>query len=464
MNAAPSRDGDIRSRSLWLEQYPGSLEPRAALDGDTAVDVAIVGGGYTGLWTAYYLLVHDPSLRIAVVEAEICGFGASGRNGGWCVGEMAGGYETAERIGDADGAFRQTRLAMDTVEEVGKVVAAEGIECDFSHGGVIRVARTQPQLDRMVDEVAHMHRLGFTADDLSLLDAGEAVRRLGATDVLGGLHYGACARVQPAKLVRGLADVVEARGATIYEQTRATAIESGRVVTDRGTIQAETVVRATEGYTKTLDGHLRSMVPFYSLMVATEPLSDAIWEQVGLRNNETFADDRYLVIYGQRTADGRIAFGGRGAPYGYGSKIDPQIESRSAMHELIIKTLRELFPVLGDVDFTHRWGGVLGIPRDWTPSVGLDRATGMAWAGGYVGEGVAIANFAGRTLADLILERESDLIDLPWVNHRSRSWEPEPMRWIGIRSAVALMRSADRYERTNGESADRAKLIQLIRR
>lgn len=457
-------EDDYRRRSLWFDQYEGTLVPRTALAGDVDVDVAIVGGGYTALWTAYYLLTADPALRVAIIEREICGFGASGRNGGWCVGEMAGGYDTAARLGGHEGAVRQARAAMDTVDEIGRVVTHEGIECDFDKGGVIRVARTKPQLDRQISEVEHHHELGFGHDDLHLLDAAEAGRRLGATNVLGGMFYGACARVHPAKLVRGLADVVEALGAQIFEQTTATSVSAGEVRTDRGVVRSTHVVRATEGYTKTLEGQPRALVPFYSLMVATEPLSEEIWDTIGLRQNETFADDRYLVIYGQRTADGRIAFGGRGAPYGYGSKIDPAIETRSAMHDLIADTLVDLFPVLSDVAITHRWGGVLGIPRDWYPSVGLDRATGLAWGGGYVGEGVAISNMAGRTLADLIAGTDSELTSLPWVNHRSRNWEPEPLRWTGISSAVRIMRSADAVEQRTQKPARRAELLGLIRR
>lgn len=459
-----------RARSLWLDEFDGSLEPRPALAEDIEVDVAIVGGGYTGLWTAYYLLERDPGLRVAIVEREICGFGASGRNGGWCVGEMAGGYEKAEQIGDAARAFRQTRAAMDTVDEVGRVVAAEGIDCDFHKGGVIRVARTMPQLERQREEVEHHHGLGFTHDDLHLLDASEAGRRMGATNVLGGLFYGACARVHPAKLVRGLAAAVEAKGAAIFEQTAANSITPGSgtsrasVTTASGVIRATSIIRATEGYTKSLDGEARSMVPFYSLMVATEPLLDETWEQIGLADNETFADDRYLVIYGQRTADGRIAFGGRGAPYGYGSKIDESIEARSVMHDLIVETLVDLFPVLRTTKITHRWGGVLGIPRDWSPSVGLDCSTGIGWGGGYVGEGVAISNLAGRTLADLVVGRDSELTDLPWVDHHSRAWEPEPFRWVGISSAVRVMRSADDFEQRTGRPAKRAKILGLLRR
>ena len=447
-----------RSRSLWLDQHPGPLDPRAALTGDTQVDIVIVGGGYTGLWTAYYLLRLDPTLRVLVIEKEIVGFGASGRNGGWCVGELAAGPERHEKIAGNDAARRLLRQVLDSVDEVGRVAEREGIDCHFAKGGTIRIARNAAHLARQRHEVDHLcGGYGLTDDDLHMLGSDEARTHLNATGVVGGLFYAHSAALDPARLVRGLGEVVERLGATIAEQTTATAIEPGRVMTDRGTVQAEVVVRALEGYTSSLAGHQRTLSPLYSLMVATEPLSDDIWSEIGLTNRQTFADDRHLVIYGQRTADGRIAFGGRGAPYGFGSKIDPEIERRSRVHGRIVDTLIELLPILADVAITHHWGGVLGVSRDWFPSIGLDRESGIAWAGGYVGEGVAPSNLAGRTLADLITGTESPRVDLPWVGHHSRKWEPEPLRWAGINAGLGVMRLADRSEARSGKESTVAK-------
>jgi len=456
---------DYRNRSLWLEQYPGSLEPRPPLAGDTQVDVAIVGGGYTGLWTAYYLLRLDPTLRVLVVEKEVIGFGASGRNGGWCVGELAAGPERHERIAGNDAARRFLRELFDSVDEVGRVAVREGIDCHFANGGTIRLARNPAQLARQREEVAHRQRaFGLTDDDLRLLDAREARAHLDATGVVGGMFSAHTAALDPVRLVRGLGESVERLGATIAEQTTATAIEHSRVVTELGTVRAEVVVRAVEGYTSTLDGHRRTLSPLYSLMVATEPLDDEVWAEIGLSERQTFADDRHLVIYGQRTADGRIAFGGRGAPYGFGSKIDPAIEERSRIHDRIVAALVELVPVLEDVAITHRWGGVLGVPRDWFPSVGYDRTSGIAWAGGYVGEGVSPSNLAGRTLADLITGTESPRVDLPWVGHRSRKWEPEPIRWLSINGALRVMGQADRSEARSGRESTLAKMMWKLMR
>lgn len=451
-----------------MEQLPGPLPERPALHGDVDVDVAIVGAGYTGLWSAYSLLRADPALRIVVVEQHVVGFGASGRNGGWCVGELAGGLGGAVATWGSEAGVAMTRAIMDTVAEVGRVVAEEQIECGFEHGGVLRLARTEPQRTRQLGEIAEYRHHGFGDDLLTSIGADDAVAQLAATDVLGGIRYGPCARVQPARLVRGLADAVERLGATIAENTAATDIFAGsatsrpRVVTDRGVIRADVVVRATEGYTSELPGLRRSVVPLYSLMVATEPLDDDLWDTIGLRSRETFADDRRMVIYGQRTTDGRIAFGGRGAPYRFGSRIDPAIEANSSIHEQIIETLVELLPQLRGVAITHRWGGVLGVPRDWRPSVGLDRATGLAWAGGYVGEGVAAANLAGRTIAALVLAPDSPLAALPWAQHRSRRWEPEPLRWLAINGVGRLAGWIDEQESERGRTPGLGAMLDRI--
>lgn len=448
-----SLSGDqYRRLSLWWDGLPGPLTVRPGLPGDLHVDVAIVGGGLTGLWTAYYLAEADPSLSIAVLERDVAGFGASGRNGGWC----SALFPVSEASLDAShgpGAGTAQRLAMEaTVDEVERVTKAEGIECGLARGGTVVLARSHAQWERTQAEVAEARSSGIGETDLALLDADSATRRVGATDVLGATFTPHCAAVDPARLVRGVAAAVERRGVTIYEQTTVRSIDPGTVTTDRGVVGATTIVRATEGYTRTLAGMERTIAPVYSLMIATAPLSDAVWDQIGLAERETFSDHRHMIIYGQRTEDGRLAFGGRGAPYHFGSAIRPEFDRNSKVHEELVRTLVELFPVLADVEITHRWGGPLGIARDWHASVGLDAATGIGWAGGYVGDGLSTTNLAGRTLRDLILDRSSDLTRLPWVGHRSRSWEPEPLRWLGVNAGLVLAGAADRAEARSGRS------------
>ncbi len=411
--------------------------------------MAIVGAGFTGLWTAYYLSEADPTLRIAVLEAEVAGFGASGRNGGWCSALFPA---SAEKLAALPGAGRASAIAQHramraTVDEVERVTRAESIDAHLAKGGTIVLARTGSQWARAREEVEHARTWERGEDDLRLLDRKETDTILRATRTVGATYTPDCAAIHPARLVRGLADVVAGRGVAVFEGTRVRRLEPGRAVTDHGTVRADVVVRATEGYSARLDGLRRSVAPVYSLVVATEPLSAELWEQIGLARRETFSDHRHLIIYGQRTADDRLVFGGRGAPYHFGSRTHPSFDREPRVFSDLRATLVDLFPLLADVRITHAWGGPLGIARDWVASVGLDRRTGLGWAGGYVGDGVATTNLAGRTLRDLVLGRDTDLVRLPWVGHRSRRWEPEPLRWLGINIGLRAMSWADGEER-----------------
>ena len=349
-----------------------------------------------------------------------------------------------------------------TLDEIAQVVVDEDIDCGFTKGGTVVVARTAQQLDRARAEVAEARRWGFGADDLALLGAEEARARLAAAGALGATYTPHCAAVHPARLVRGLARAVERLGVPVHEHTPVTRIEPGVVTTPTGRVRAEVVVRATEGFTAELPGLRRALAPVYSLMVATEPLGPDVWDRIGLRARETFADNRHLVIYGQRTTDDRLAFGGRGAPYHFGSRIRPEQDRDPAVFAALHRVLVDLLPAVEGAAFTHAWGGPLGIARDWCASVGLDRGTGLAWAGGYVGDGVSTTNLAGRTLADLVLERDTDLVRLPWVNHRSPQWEPEPLRWLGVSASLAVMTGADAEEERTGRQSRRAALLTRV--
>ncbi|HTY71399.1 MAG TPA: FAD-binding oxidoreductase [Actinomycetes bacterium] len=438
--------------SLWWDTLPPELSGprRAALDGDREADVAIVGAGFTGLWTAYHLLRQRPGLDVVVLEREVAGFGASGRNGGWCSALFPSSWAKVARTSSRDAAIALQRGLFETVDEIGTIVAEEGIDCHWAKGGTYVLARTPVQLERARAHVAEARTFGFGPEDYRFLDAREARAGVGASDVLGATYTPHCAAIHPARLVRGLALAVERRGGRIHEATTVRSVEPGVVRTVSGHVRARHVIRATEGYTPTLTGHKRTLAPVYSLMLATEPLPASFWEQAGLRERATFADERHLIIYGQRTADGRIAFGGRGAPYHYGSRISPAFDSNPRVFDELRRVLWDVFPGLGDVDVTHRWGGPLGVPRDWYASVGLDPTTGLGWAGGYVGDGVGASHLAGRTLADLVLGEDTPRTGLPWVGHHSRPWEPEPLRWLGANAGLRVMTAADHEEARTG--------------
>ena len=445
-------------RSLWADTAPAPV-PHPPLAGDRTVDVAVVGGGLTGLWTAHYLAEADPALRIAVLEAETVGYGASGRNGGWCSALFPASLDTLAGLAGRAGALAQHEAMRGSVGEVERAAAELGIDAQLARGGTISLVRSPAQLVRARAEVEHARSWGIDEDQLRLLDAPSARAILAAEGVLGATVTPDCAALHPLRLVRGLAASLVGRGVAVHEHTRATSIAPGRVTTPQGTITAGTVLRATEGYTPGLPGHRRDVVPVYSLVIATAPLPPRTWERIGLARRETFTDHRHLIIYGQRTADDRLVFGGRGAPYHLGSRVRPAFDRDDRVFAGLRAALVELFPVLDDVAITHAWGGPLGVARDWCASVGLDPASRVGWAGGYVGDGVSTTNLAGRTLRDLVLGRDTDLTRLPWVGHRSPRWEPEPLRWLGINAGLRAMTWADTEERLTGRPSLLARAV-----
>jgi len=453
-------DERYRAVSLWLDRYPGSLRPRDALGGDGHADVAIVGAGFTGLWTAYYLQRADPSARIVLLEKEIAGFGASGRNGGWCSALFPASWTRIAREHGGPAALAMRDAMRCAVREVADVATAEGIDCDYRRGGTVTFARTPAHLIRGRAEVAEAARCGD--DDLRLLDAGEVAGIAGVPGALGATFTPHCAAIDPAKLVRGLAEVVVSRGATLYEGTAVTGIDPHRVRTPAGTVTADAVIRATEAFTVELPGHRRDLAPVYSLIVATEPLPAKVLDAVGLADRPTFADLGQLICYGQRTADGRIVFGGRGAPYHFGSSMAAAHDRNERVFARLRAMLVEMFPALQGVSFTHSWGGAVAAQRDWHASVVYDPATALGSAGGYVGDGVSTTNLAGRTLADLVTGRRTELTGLPWVGHLSRRWEPEPLRWLGINAGLGLAKLADATEARTGRPSRVAPLLNRL--
>ncbi|HVQ21851.1 MAG TPA: FAD-dependent oxidoreductase [Candidatus Saccharimonadia bacterium] len=463
--------------SFWLETCGDDLTPRPPLDGSTEADVAILGAGYSGLWTALYLLRRQPSLRVVVVEQAFAGFGASGRNGGWVVPELNISIpELARRYGTA--AARSTVMStIEAVDEVGRAAAEEGIEADWHKGGRISVARGPNQLPAFEETLQTYERFGF-GDRHQRLDAAQLASKVRVAGGLGGIFTADNASVHPAKLVRGLAHAVERRGATIHESTVVTGFTPGMSAdaargrsatlpvlhTDRGDVRARTVVLAGEAWLTRLKPLHRQLIPPYSLIVLTEPLSDEQWATIGWADRECVHSFRESIDYLARTPDGRILFGGRGAPYHFGSRIRPEYDDHPATHEMLRGMVRAWFPSLADVRFSHSWGGPLGMARDWMPSFSHDPVTGVASARGYVGHGVAITNLAARTLVDLILETPSELTELPMANHRSPNWEPEPLRVIGVRYTQQAFAGIDDTADRTGKPPRGPSLARLLGR
>jgi len=452
---------DRQVPSFWLARLPPH-SPYPALRGVRRADVCIVGGGFTGLWTAYYLRRAAPALEVVVLEARHVGFGASGRNGGWVLGEVSGS-ERAWRARGGPGAPRAMALAIQgAVAEIGEVVAREGFACDWHRGGTLTVAQSPPQLARLVAQRERQLAWGGEEVAWELLDAEQTRARISVAGALGALYSPHCARVQPAALARALADAAVREGATIHEASRVLELGPGFAGTAHGQVRARHVILATEAYTVDLPARRRALLPIGSAMIATEPLSAEQWERIGWRGAETLLDGAHLYTYSQRTADGRIAIGGRGVPYRFGSKTEREGPVSPATVRELATRLAALFPCLAGVDIADAWHGVLGVTRDWCPTVALDRATGIGYACGYAGDGVAAANLAARTLRDLILQRDSELVRLPWVGRRARDWEPEPLRYLAAVGLYRAYRIADAREARTGRRSRLADAANLI--
>lgn len=453
-------NGDV---SYWMRSN-GFPERRAPLPGDRSADVAIVGAGLTGLWTAYYLKKAKPELDVVVIEREFAGFGASGRNGGWMSAEPAGQFRRYAKSRGVDAARNLQREMFGAVRESVEVARTEGFDEDLIHDGLIHAATNPAQLSRARHHIAEMKEQGWAVEDVVELNADTLAERVHIEGAIGGYWTPHCARVHPAKYTKGLARTVEALGVPIYEGTTATSIEPHRVHTDRGIVTAKFVVRALEGYTLSLKGNARRLLPMNSSMVITEPLTDAQLAEIGWRGAELVGDVAHSFAYMHRTQDGRIAIGGRGVPYNFKSSFNRQGRTADSAVVQLRNRLVELFPMLADTKLEQSWSGVLGVPRDWCASVNYDRGSGILAAGGYTGHGLSGTNLAARTMRDLILGEDTELARLPWVDRHARNWEIEPVRWIGATALYAAYRHADKreYATNQPETHWMAKVANIV--
>ncbi|MCU1312630.1 MAG: dependent oxidoreductase [Acidobacteriaceae bacterium] len=456
------RSGSLPQRSyadysFWLGDA-GDLTPRSGLRRSEEVDVAILGAGYTGLWTAYYLLRTRPEWKIAVVERDIAGYGASGRNGGWCSPRfpMSAG-ELIRRFG-AEKTRTMLSALRDSGEAMHSVCEEEGIDACFRAAGTLTLARGAHQWPALQATFRAYQQLGL-ADRYHLLSAADVMTHIRATNVHGGLYTPDGASLHPGRLVRGLARAVEARGGVIYEQAAVTEVCGGsRPVLRTASaeiVAREAIVLAGEAYMTQMKRTHRALLPAYSLICLTEPLTASQWSEVGWERGENVASARSTVVYLTKTHDGRILFGSRGAPYAFGSRISDAQDRHAATIGMIQRSLVEWFPMLEGVRFEHAWGGPVGMPRDWLPAVRFNPDSRVGVACGYTGQGVVLSHLAGRMLAGRITGTQTGYEDLPIAGHRSPSWIPEPLRWLVVRYMQnALLRIDEAQEAGRSKPLD----------
>ncbi|MDA2815300.1 FAD-binding oxidoreductase [Nocardiopsis sp. RSe5-2] len=422
------RNGGV---SYWYREE-GTPERRASLQGDAEYDVCVVGAGFTGLWTAYYLAEADPGLRVAVVEREFAGHGAAGRGAGLVTAHFPGPREELARRRGKGAVIALQRALMAAVDEVVSVAEKEDLDAGAVKGGMRTSAVNPAQKERLTAEVAWLQEWGYWPEDLYIDGDGRA-------------YTPHAADLDPARLAGGLAEAAERGGVEVFEGTPVTAVVPGgsdgpAAVTPFGRVRARTLILATEGFPP--PG--AEVWPTESCaMIATEPLDEALWEEIGWDGREVRADAAHRPAFARRTPDGRIAVGGRGAlPHG-AARGEAGTAPPQAIAELW-RALAGMFPEAADVPIAHAWTGSVGAPADHAPVLTLDRETGVAVAGGYGRFGMALANVVGRTLRDTVLERRTELVRLPWSGlEEARS---PRLKRIGRQVARGLYRGADKRE------------------
>ena len=454
------RNGEL---SYWMTRVDRAVRPvTTTIDHDESVDVAIVGGGLTGLWTAWALAQRDPSLSIAVFEAEELGYGASGRNGGWLSAKPVGVRRVLSRQAGREGVLGVERLLEESMHDVVDILGTS--EIDAAYGGWLQVARSPSEQGRLELSLADARAWSVGSDRLRLLGADELAERVAVAGARGALYSPQNYRVDPVKLLFTLAKVVQGLGVSIFTHSPVTGLGDDVIVAGHHLIRvSRRTVIATEGYTSLPRGRRNRMLPLNSAMLVTEPLTSTDWQQIGWQAAEGLSGAAHTYFYGQRTADGRIAVGGRGRPYRFASGLDRRGEVDARTVTALEKVLADIFPQVR-LTTAHAWCGVLGLTRDWSPFIEEDGDARTIHAGGYAGQGLAATHLAGRIVAARILDRDDELARLPWVRRSPRRWEPEPLRWIGANGLYRAYAAADWLEARShsGRTSGIARLADRI--
>ena len=453
--------------AIYWHETVAPRPPLPPATGQLRCDVVIVGGGYTGLWTAYHLVRTDPTLDVVVLEAHHTGFGASGRNGGFAMPLLdLTLHRFAARWGDEAAAHAHRAVARSVVE-IDRSVTEERIACDLEATGLLRVATDEAQRRRLERELETAERLGL--DGFRLLDRDRVQAAVHSPTYQAGLVEDHCAIVNPARLTFGLADALRRRGVVIHEGSPVTDLVAAPggvlVTTPLAQVRAETAILATNAWIQRHPGFDGRAQPLYTYVVLTEPLTDRQWEAIGWQGRQGIEDARNFVHYTRPTADGRILWGGTDAVYYYGGPISPRRDRHERIRRRLERELLATFPQLGRVRFTHHWGGPVSITARLVPQVGTYDNGRVHYAFGYSGHGVAPAHTAGRILRDLVLERDTDDTAVCFVDRPQPGFPPEPLTWLGLELTRQLLRRQDRRMAAGADAGDAdPPLLRMLER
>lgn len=439
---ASMSNAPFQPKSYWMKTRP--YTPGDTLKEDIHVDVAVVGGGFTGLSTAYHLKKAEPAMRIAILESEIIGYGASGRNGGFNMTLFGLTLSiTALRFGKAKAkeAHHYMERAVDLLRDL---VDELGLECDYEHPGFLRVATSKKYKSRILHEIELAHKLGL--EGIEWLDKDQIQEQVKSPMYMGAWWEPRCGILNPAKLAWSWAEAIRPMGIDIYERTPVTEVSRGSrhmtLSTPQGKVQADKVVFATNAWSHFFPELKRKQVPVWTHIVITEPLNDGLYREIGWQHRQGIEDARNLVHYYRLTADNRIVMGGRDVSLSKGFDMDKDDNEKT--FEGLRKDVREIFPPLKDIAFTDAWGGPVSVPMDMAPALGYLGDKRAVYSLGCVGHGVSLTHLNGQTVRDLVLERQTDLTDVFFVNRTTIPWPPEPLRQMVVNAIVGYMHMEDR--------------------
>jgi glycine/D-amino acid oxidase-like deaminating enzyme len=435
--------------AAWLD---GGAAVGPALAGDRRADVAIIGGGFTGLWTAVQLAERDPSLEVVVLESEVVGFGASGRNGGFVEPSLTHGIHNG-LAHFPDEIDELARLGVENLAGLAAFVDEHRIDAHLERTGVIDVATEPWQLDELAAGLEAYERVGERAE---LFDADRMRKEVDSPRFIGGLSRpDGGGTLDPGALVHGLARVARERGVTIHEHSRVTGVALAgtqvRVTTAAGSVTADRAVVATNAYSHRVLPQLRHwFVPVHDYVLLTAPLRPEQLARIGWEGRQGLADAGNQFHYFRLTPDDRILGGGYDAVYRFGNGVGPRHDHRRATYDLLARHFRATFPQLDDVPFERWWGGPIATTTRFTVTFGELLGGRVVYALGYTGLGVATTRFAGRVLCDMLLQPDSELLRLRFTSTRPVPFPPEPLRWAGVQLTRRAIARADRREGRRG--------------
>ena len=436
------------NRSLWRNQ--GSITARDCVKAANSFDVAIIGGGFSGLWSAYHLKQLQPSLKIAIFEQKYVGYGASGRNGGWASAE----YPTSNsRLIKEHGVQTYNNLRkslIESIDEIGQIAKSNAWQIEYAKGGALVFATNKAQLTRISSEIDDEHKF-LTKDQASEL--------LNVANIKGGIYTPHCAALNPFNLTQSLAKYLESIGVKIFEESKVEEISDKALLVNGHRIGCQISIRATEAFTAR-KWIANQQIPIYSLMIATERLPSEILTQIRNSQRATFQEACNLITYAQITGDNRLAIGGRGSRYKLFSHLSERSETDVRMHSALEKRAVKWFPQLQSVNFEYRWGGPIALTRRWQSYLNYNPITGQAAIGGYVGDGVTLSYLVAKTLAQIIDGQKTP--DLPFVNQRIGRWEPEPIRYLAVNAGFKATLVADFEERITGRPSLIAAVVDPL--